>query len=55
MQNANWLLLSLAFGLGLVLTVVLKIGRVTLEVPVDESAPTSDELAAENGDPLTGG
>ncbi|WP_328360722.1 hypothetical protein OG976_08905 [Mycobacterium sp. NBC_00419] len=37
MHDVNWWLMALAFALGLVLTLVLVIGRVTREVPVKHS------------------
>jgi hypothetical protein len=42
-SDVNWWLLALAFLLGLVLTLVLTIGRVKREVPVNSSAVENGE------------
>ncbi|MGH3635134.1 MAG: hypothetical protein ACRDTS_13835 [Mycobacterium sp.] len=41
MQGASWLLIALAFVLGLVLTFALMVRRVEREVPVDETGDDS--------------
>ena len=51
MHGASWLLIALAFVLGLVLTFALMIRRVEREVPVSSSVAAPSAASAESAAP----